>query len=326
MCTAVRFTDDKGNVVVGRNYDWGKSYGEHPIAVGKNHTWQSRHEGNFSTHAPLLGMGITVPELPGTPLLFDVANEDGLYCAGLSFAANYGQYREPKSGKTNIASFEIPLWITSNFKTVAEVKHATENLNITNDQAAPGLPPALLHWFVADKTQSIVIEQASRGGGLSGDEPTLRVYDDPFDVLTNQPDFAFHRNNVHQYLHLSPECCETIKLREATVDALGVGPNMAGLPGDPSAISRFVRAALLNAYYPDQTGSADNRTRLLKTLQSVAMFKGLARQESGDFEYTIYSGGYSQTEQTYFYNTYDDPTIQSFSMADYNDLQGIKNL
>ena len=326
MCTAVRFTDDEGNLVAGRNLDWGRGYGQTPLIVGKDFTWSSRHEGDFTTHAKIVGMGIVVDELPGLPLFFDAACEDGLYCAGLSFAAGYGQYNEPAKGKTNITSFELPLWITSNFKTVAEVKKAVTNLNITNDQAAPHLTPMPMHWFVADRESSIVIEQTSFGGGIDGTEPILRVYDDPFDVLTNQPDFAFHKSNIHQYINLTSDWCNPIKMREATVDALGVGPQMAGLPGDPSAISRFVRVAILNAQYPEQTGSADNNTRLLKTLEAVSMVKGYCKQENGDYEITLYSAGYNDGQKTYFYNTYDEPAVQTVKFADFENLEGLKVL
>lgn len=326
MCTAVRFTDEKGNLIAGRNLDWGCGYGQKPVVVGKNFTWSSRHEGDFTTHAKIVGMGIVVPQLPNMPLFFDAASENGIYCAGLSFAAGYAQYNDPAKGKTNITSFEMPLWITTNFKTVAEVKRAVQNLNITNDEAAPGLEPTALHWFVADKESAIVIEQTSFGGGMDGTEPILHIYDDPFDVLTNQPDFSFHKNNMHQYIHLSSEWCPPVKMREATVGALGVGPQMAGLPGDPSAISRFVRVALLNAQYPEQTGIADNDTRLLKTLSSVAMVKGYCKQESGDYEYTLYGAGYNDTQKAYFYNTYDEPAVQTVSLADYENLEGLKVL
>jgi choloylglycine hydrolase len=51
------------------------------------------------------------------------------------------------------------------------------------------------------------------------------------------------------------------------------------------------------------------------------MIDGGAAMADGKFERTIYTGGYSTTTQTYYYNTYDDPAIQSVKMTDY-DLSG----
>ncbi len=302
MCTAVQFVDKNGNLYAGRNLDWGVDFGEKPVAVPKGFTWEAKHLGQQVCNHNLLGMGIVAE---GLPLFFDAANDDGLYCAGLSFAAGFAHYADAKDGKTNVASYEMPLWICGNFDSVDQVEQAVSSLCITKDAVAPTMPPTDLHWFVADAHRSLVIEQTEEG---------LKVYKDGFDVLTNQPEFGFHQNNMRNYMHLDTEWTPETSMRDAKLSALGVGPSMMGLPGDPSSISRFVRVAVLNANYPEEEGEIANRTRLFKTLQAVSMVKGYCKQESGNFEYTLYTGGYSQATQTYYYNTYDDPAYKSVSM------------
>lgn len=314
MCTAVRLTDKNNNLYVGRNLDWGVPFGEKPLLVPADWTWQSRHIGAIATQSPIIGMGLLMKDMP---LYFDAVNEAGLYCAGLSFAAGFAHYNDADPSKINVTSFEMPLWVCSEFTTVAQVKEAAQNLNITNDTFDPSLPTSDLHWFVADKDQSIVIEQTAEG---------LKIYDDGFDVLTNQPDFQFHCNNMRNYIHLDGDWTPERTMRNAHLTALGVGPSVMGLPGDPSAISRFVRVALLNASYPDQDDDADNITRLFKTLNAVSMVKGYCRQESGDFEYTIYTGGFDSATGTYHYTTYDDPAYHTFSFADAASLSAPANL
>ena len=41
----------------------------------------------------------------------------------------------------------------------------------------------------------------------------------------------------------------------------------------------------------------------------------------GDFEVTIFTGGFSARTNTYYYSTYDNPAIRAVAMDDYN-LQG----
>ncbi len=311
MCTAVRSCDPEGHLYCGRNYDWGVSYGEGPVAVPAGWEWRSRHEGTFKTRTGLIGMSI-VEE--GMPLFFDCANEDGLYCAGLSFAGGFGVYRDPEEGKTNIASFEMPLWVCGTFSSVDEVEEALADAVITNDSFSSALEPSSLHWFVADAERSIVVEQDADG---------LKVSHDGFDVLTNQPEFRFHCENMRNYVHLDNAWTPEVTLREEHLTAMGVGPSMMGLPGDPSAISRFVCVAILNVLYPDEEGEKANVARLFRTLGAVSMVKGHCRQESGDFEYTFYTGGYSSASKTYYYSTYEDPALRTVTFDDCRGVDGL---
>ena len=247
-------------------------------------------------------------------MLFRSANEDGLYCAGLSFAGGFGVYRDPEEGKTNIASFEMPLWVCGTFSSVDEVEEALADAVITNDSFSSALEPSSLHWFVADAERSIVVEQDADG---------LKVSHDGFDVLTNQPEFRFHCENMRNYVHLDNAWTPEVTLREEHLTAMGVGPSMMGLPGDPSAISRFVCVAILNALYPDEEGEKANVARLFRTLGAVSMVKGHCRQESGDFEYTFYTGGYSSASKTYYYSTYEDPALRTVTFDDCRGVDGL---
>ena len=51
------------------------------------------------------------------------------------------------------------------------------------------------------------------------------------------------------------------------------------------------------------------------------MVEGAARMADGDFEVTIFTGGFSARTNTYYYSTYDNPAIRAVAMDDYN-LQG----
>lgn len=53
------------------------------------------------------------------------------------------------------------------------------------------------------------------------------------------------------------------------------------------------------------------------------MVKGHCRQESGDFEYTFYTGGYSSASKTYYYSTYEDPALRTVTFDDCRGVDGL---
>lgn len=305
MCTAIWFKDPQGNFYMGRNLDWGHGYGQKVIVTPRGWSWQSCHEGLLTTRSAVIGMAVFSRGSEGLPLYFDCANEDGLMVAGLSFAAGFGKYRKAEVGRTNVASFELPLWLTTRFSTVAQVEEAARDLVITDDRSSEQFAPAAMHWIVGDKTGAIVLEQDTHG---------LHVYHDGFGVLTNQPGFDFHRQNMRNYLGLSNTWPGEGTMGSEKLTPLGVGASSVGLPGDVSSISRFVRAAYVTSHYPDQSGERDNITRLFRTLGSVAMAKGMAQMADGASEYTLYTSGWSAAERTYYYSTYDDPAIRRVTL------------
>lgn len=93
---------------------------------------------------------------------------------------------------------------------------------------------------------------------------------------------------------------------------------MRGIPGDYYSPSRFVRLAYLNANYPQKNSEKENVSRLFRSLAGVSMVEGAARMSNGDFEITVFSGGFSSRTNTYYYSTYDDPAIRSVSLDNYD--------
>ena len=76
--------------------------------------------------------------------------------------------------------------------------------------------------------------------------------------------------------------------------------------------------AYANTHYPQQEGEAANVSRLFHTLGSVQMVDGMAKMGNGQFERTLFTSGYSSKTNTYYMNTYDDPAIRSYAMADFD--------
>ena len=306
MCTAMRFNDSKGNVFFGRNYDWTFSYGETPIMTPLNFKANSPYGAIESIKYAVLGMGIVSDE---TPLYFDASNTEGLNVAGLNFAQYCVYEQEPQKDKTNVCVFEFPLWVTSQFKTVDEVEEALGNVVIVNRAVSDDLPASPLHWMIADANRSIVVECTKRG---------LEVFDNDVDVLTNQPGYEWHRDNIRNYMRLSPEYPQKSSWAKADMVPFGTGAGNDGLPGGCGAAARFVRAAYYNACYPVCEGENKNIARMLHSLSGVMMIDGATTISDGSYEKTLYSSCFSSATNTYYFHTYDDINIKSTSFDDFD--------
>lgn len=310
MCTGVRFTDDQGNFYFGRNLDWCENYGQGFVITPTGAKVPSPYLGTMPMKYPVIGISIVVDD---APLYLDCANNAGLGVAGLNFPGYAHFASGPVEGTTNLAVYEFPLWLCANFKSTDEVKEALKNVTLVKKPINDQYPVAMLHWFVCDKEKSIVVEATKNG---------IEVYDDELDVLTNQPGYPWHRENVRNYLSLSnayPQ--EVITWTRANLVPFSSGSMMQGLPGAFDPASRFVRAAYLNAHYPAKEGEVANVTRLFHTLEGVAMCEGGSYMSNNQFEYTLYSDCYSMASGTYYYNSYDDFAIKQCCINDY-DLAG----
>lgn len=306
MCTGIRFNDDKDNMFFGRNLDWSVGYGQRIVVTPKGYRYHSAFLGDLTPKYALIGMGIVEEN---TPLYFDCGNEAGLAIAGLNFPG-YAKYEEkPVEGKTNISAYEFPLWVAMSFSTVDEVESALKDVAIIAKPINDKYPVSLLHWIIGDKTRSIVVEYTDKG---------MEIFRNDVDVLTNQPGYAWHKENLRNYMNLSSPQPEKVTWGKAEMVAFGSGSLMRGLPGDYYSPSRFVRVAYLNTHYPAKSTEEENVSRLFHTLTGVAMIDGAAAMASGDFEKTVYTGGFSASTKTYYWNTYDDPTIKHSALADFD--------
>ena len=166
-----------------------------------------------------------------------------------------------------------------------------------------------LHFIIGDSKRSIVVEYTANG---------MEIFNNDVDVLTNQPGYGWHKENLRNYMNLFPQMPKEVRWEKAKMMPFGSGSLMRGLPGDYYSPSRFIRVAYLNTHYPVKTTEEENVSRLFHTLTGVAMIDGAAEMADKKCEITVYTGGYSSATKTYYYNTYENPAIVSVKMEDYN--------
>ena len=171
------------------------------------------------------------------------------------------------------------------------------------------MPLSDLHWIISDKEKSLTVESTKDG---------LRVYDNPYGVLTNNPTFDYHLMNINNYMSLHEGFAENRLSPKRDFDNYSLGMGALGLPGDYSSASRFVRAVFIKEKSPCFESERESVSHFFHILGSVAMPKGCVLTKDGECEYTRYSSCCNADKGIYYYTTYDNSSITAVDMKDYN--------
>lgn len=290
MCTAVTYrTKDH---YFGRTLDYDHSYGEEVTVTPRNFPLKFRHMGILERHYAIIGMACVAQ---GYPLFFDGVNEKGLAMAGLNFVGN-ASYGKPVEGRDNVAQFEFVPWVLAQCESVREARKKLEKLNLTEDAFSPELPPAQLHWLIADREEAITVESVREG---------LRIYDNAPGVLTNNPPFDEQLFQLNNFMHISPEPPENRFSRKLDLQPYSRGMGALGLPGDLSSQSRFVRGAFVKLNSLSGDSEAESVSQFFHILGSVEQPMGCCRLGEGRFERTIYTSCCNTDKGIYYYRTYE---------------------
>lgn len=306
MCTAATYRSD--HFYFGRNLDYEFGYGERVLVIPRNFPFTFKHMPDKPTHYAMIGMGIVEN---GYPHLFDGMNEKGIGMAGLNFVGN-AVYHPVKEGKNNIAQYEFMNYVLSSCGTMEEVRELLSNMNLDDETYSNAFPVAQLHWIIASETDCVVVESMKDG---------LHVHDNPVGVLTNNPPFETQRFLLNQYMALSNRQPVNTFGKDAELSTYSRGMGTIGLPGDLSSSGRFAKVAFtkLNASYAE--GETESVAQFFHILHSVEQQKGCCEVAEGKFEYTLYSSCMDTNTGTFYYTTYNNPSITGVNMYDC-DLEG----
>jgi len=299
MCTAVAY--GLKDFYFGRTLDYDFSYGEQITVMPRNFPFVFRHKGALRQHHAIIGMAHIAQNYP---LYYDAVNEKGLAMAGLNFVG-YAKYHPHTQGKDNIASFEFIPWILTQCATVSESKALLSKINLTDDAFSDRLPPAQLHWIIADSKESITVESVADG---------LHIYPNPVGVLTNNPPFDQQMLQLSNYMHLSPWDPENRFSKTLDLKPYSRGMGALGLPGDLSSQSRFIRAAFTKCNSHSDGSENSSVSQFFHILDAVSQTRGCCRLEDGKYEITIYSSCCNASRGIYYYTTYDNRQINAVDM------------
>lgn len=299
MCTCITFT--AADHYFGRNLDLDHSYHESVAVMPRRYPLSFRNGKKFETHAAMIGMAFVLRDYP---LYYDGVNEYGLAMAGLNFPDNcfFPKQETAAPGSDIVAPFEFIPWILGQCHDLAEVRTLLDRIVLADIPYSPQLPINPLHWMIADKTGSLVVEPLKDG---------LHVYENPVGVMTNNPPFDYQLLHLAEFRNVTPEERASSFADNVQLPRYCAGMGGIGLPGDLSSPSRFVKAAFTKANSVCEKEENAAVSQFFHILGSVEMQRGSVRMPDGGNDITIYSSCMNQDTGTYYYRTYDNFQISA---------------
>ena len=298
MCTAATYKTK--DFYFGRTLDNDFSYDEEVAVTPRNLALSFRNMGRLESHYAMIGMAHVEGECA---LYYEAVNEKGLCMAGLNFVGN-AYFREPQPGRDNVATFEFIPWILGQCATVAEAEELVGRINLTNEAFHEKLPPAQLHWIIADRSRTITVEAVKEG---------VMVYDNPAGVLANNPTFDQQLFQLNNYMHLTSREPENRFSSALDLRSYSRGMGALGLPGDLSSQSRFVRAAFVKLNSVSGDSEAESVGQFFNILGYVEQQRGCCRVGEG-YEMTFYTSCCNADKGIFYYTTYGNRQITAVYM------------
>ncbi len=298
MCTAINYISK--DHYFGRNLDLDYSFDEKVCITPRQYPFNLKNGTLYHNTYALIGMATVIGNYP---LYAEAANEKGLCMAGLNYP-HHSMYKAQKD-RIAIAQFEFIPYVLGQCKTVDEARDLLNKITLSDTPFSKDLPVTILHYIIADEKEDIIIEH---------DENGFVIYDDPYGVLTNNPDFSYHLENIKNYMHLS--AVNAVNRLDGRLDLRPYAEGMGaiGLPGDSSSASRYIRT-VFNKFNTVTDGSEeDNVSAFFHMLDNVSMLKGCVKTVSGRNDITTYSCCINASKGYYYYKTYDNSRISLIDM------------
>ena len=240
-CTGISLSASDGSRVVARTVEWAATPMQCGyVVVPRGHAHQSytpTGDNGLKYNAVYGYVGIYTEY---EPFVVEGVNESGL-SAGLFFFPQYGEYApyNKNHNARTLCDMQFVSWVLSQFSTIDQVKAALSSIDLVTLNHKIGA----VHWRIAQPDGRMVVLEVV--GGIP------HFYENTLGVLTNAPGFPWHMTNLNNYVNLEPGSApdNTIKMG-ITLEPLGHGSGMLGLPGDFTAPSRFVRATFFQTTSP----------------------------------------------------------------------------
>ena len=295
-CTGISLTAADGSRVVARTVEWAAT----PMQCGyvvapRGHAHQSytpTGENGLKYKAVYGYVGIYTEY---EPFVVEGVNEAGL-SAGLFFFPQYGDYApyNKNNNEKTLCDMQFVSWVLSQFSSIDQLKAAIANIDLVTLNHKIGA----VHWRIAQPDGRMVVLEVV--GGVP------HFYENTLGVLTNAPGFPWHMTNLNNYINLVPGSAPDNTIKQGiTLQPLGHGSGMLGLPGDFTAPSRFVRATFFQTTSPVWStgfetvvqafhilnnfdipiGSQHAKADIPKNLPSATQFTAVTDQKSMKFYY-----------------------------------------
>jgi len=220
-------------------------------------------------------------------------NEKGLSVAKLWLPET--KYQEPKDypGRESVTIDQVGGWILGNFASVAEVNQALDNTIVIAKHldALKMTPP--VHLAIHDQYGASIVVEFLEG--------KARIYDNSdVKVLTNDPDYAWHLENLKQYEQVTNK----------------LDSDEAPVKND----KRFVLAYLLNKYVNQAASLQAAIADITAIMSRVSVVRGeaIAGESTyanlGAYNYTLWTVIRDHKNKVFYFNDADNLSLRSLDL------------
>jgi choloylglycine hydrolase len=240
-CTGISLNAGDGSRVVARTVEWAAT----PMQCGyvvapRGHVHQSFTPTgeNGMKYTSIYGYVGIYTEYE--PFVVEGINETGL-SAGLFFFPQYGDYAPYNAADNDktLCDMQFVSWVLSRCSSIDQLKDEIKNIDLVTLNHKIGA----VHWRIAEPNGRMVVLEVVNG--------VPNFYENKLGVLTNAPGFKWHMTNLNNYINLVPGSSPDRHIAPGvTLQPLGHGSGMLGIPGDFTSPSRFVRAAFFQTTAP----------------------------------------------------------------------------
>lgn len=301
MCTGISFTTIDQQEFLGRTQEYAIDY-DYVLAQFPAHYQIQTAASSWQTAYSVMGVSV-LEDNQLASMVLDGINEHGLTASTQYFDENsYASLIEIEAvGKKAVYAEQFIFYLLSMCRDIEDV------LNQLNDLAIPdtsllqseGLPQ---HFLVKDLTgRTIVIEPSKKLGFV--------IFENAVGVMTNAPSFDWHLTHLRQFTGLSSVNQPSLTLNGKEISSFGKGSGLSGLPGDFTASSRFIRAAML-LHFSQPIASDQGFNFGFHLLATSDIPKGIIKVNDS-YQYTQYTVFYHQQERQVAIKLYDNLDIQT---------------
>jgi choloylglycine hydrolase len=311
-CTGIKLVSKDSAMIYGRTVEFGRNLDLSLMVVPRGYAFTGTTPSGkglaYTSKYAALGMS------QGSALL-DGINESGLSVAAFAFP-EYARYAEVDALTQPLAlsPLEFPHWLLTQFSTIEEVRAALAEILIAPTLSAQwGATPPAFHYMVTDRIGSCLIIEPVEG--------KLALYENKLGILTSAPPFHWHMNSLRQFIQSRLENAKPLSLNALDFLAFKPETRWNGLPGDFTASSRFIRAALLASQTLPAKNAEDSVYLAFHLLNQFDMPKGalqIEKQESADANHTLMTSVKDPQALKYYFKTYEDPSIRVIDLNQFD--------
>lgn len=279
MCTSLTLTATDGTHLLARTMDFPNVDPWQPTILETGTKWRPILGDEHTTQYRIVG---SARHLAGHYLFGDGLNSAGLACAELYFPNRAHYYDEPQTDMLNLTPQDLILWVLSQHSTIAEVAADLSNIALIGKVWYAENKVYPFHWLLADKT-----------GATAVLEPTtlsLKLIDDPLNVLTNTPELADHLQRVNKYL-----ATDETHVKEATTRWLEAHKP---LPDGPIPTNRFIRTTI-NLWGQPQPATAEAAISRANSILNQVIIPRQRGKQPANHNFTHYIGIIDMTHLKY---------------------------